>query len=113
MAWRRLDPTFRHQLSQRRQDGVAMDVKAQRESATAGKAIAGAQPPAPDVSRQRASYPQKRRKSAVSIEIDYEFPGSLHCLFRKSADSGLYRSPQPSGLIEIRIAAHLTWTSLK
>jgi hypothetical protein len=58
-----------------------MDVKARRESATSGQAIAGAQSPAPDVGGQRASDSQKRRKSAVSIEIYDEFPRASHCVF--------------------------------
>jgi hypothetical protein len=68
-----------------------MDVKARRESPTSGQAIAGAQPPAPDVGGQRASDPQKRRKSAVAIEINDEFPGPPHRVLGGVGKRALYR----------------------
>jgi hypothetical protein len=75
---RRLEPSFRHELGQRRKDGIAMDAQAGREPAAARQPVSRAQASSLDVGGERARDLQERWQGRGAVDSDYEFPGGWH-----------------------------------
>ena len=61
-ARRRLDPAFRHELTERGEDRIAMDMQLCRQAAASGQTITWPQPAALNVPGQRACDLQERRE---------------------------------------------------
>src|SRR5262249_24731527 len=73
--WRRLDPTFRHQLGQSRENRIAMHTQTCRKATASGKPVPRTETSTLDVGGQGSRDLEERRERRVAVDLDHELPG--------------------------------------
>ena len=96
----RLEPSLRHQLGDRRDHRVAMDLQRVGKRPAARQRITGLEPAAADRVDDRARDLQERRHPPIAIEIERERPWASHArILRATPQTG------PTGIGELALVA--------